>query len=103
MQEIRLRAVPENLHRDLLDIMDFETKTAPEFLRPMLNDILDDYSEDIKKNMSIGNKKHIRITGVSPKKHQQLINIASHLGITVEQLIKTHMQKVVEEYPIKFR
>lgn len=102
MQEIRMRAIPESLHKQIRDILDFECKTAPEFIRPILNDILKEYSEDVKNATKLQAKKSIRLRGVSPTKYNQLKNISNYLGITIEQLIRLRLQKIADEYPIQF-
>lgn len=101
MNEIRMRSVPEELHQKVKKILIFECKTSPEYIKPMINDILDEYPDEVKNGtISNNSKKQFRLRCVSPTKYQQLENIAKSTGVTIEQLLKVHLKKVVDNYPI---
>ena len=99
MEEIRL-TVSEELHAKIFDILDFECQKAPEFIKPIINQILEDYSEDEIKESISKNKKEIRLRGVSPTKYKRLQSISDHLGISIGQLIRLRLQKTADEHPV---
>lgn len=43
--------------------------------------------------------QEIRITGVSPKLHSEIKNIAKYDDVTISQLLKPHLRRLVESYP----
>ncbi len=48
---------------------------------------------------SLYNYSEIRINGVSPDLHIQLINIAKHLGIPFSSWIKPKLREIADSYP----
>lgn len=41
----------------------------------------------------------IRISGIKPQLHEELMNISNNLGVTVTSLIKPKIQEFVNSYP----
>lgn len=100
MKVIRLRAVPENIHNRLFLILKDHEKTAPSFIKPMLNEIIEENLDFLDRDIS-HNKKHIQISGVSDEVFMKIMRIASNKGLTMEQLIRQKLDEVVVNYPIE--
>lgn len=46
--------------------------------------------------------KEIRISRVSHMQHEHIKNVAAHLGISVTDLMKVNMLKIISSYPIHY-
>ena len=100
MKTIRLRAVPESLHDNLVLILKDNEKTAPSLMRPMLNEIIEENLDFLERDISHG-KKHIQISGVPDEVFHKIYKIATNKGLTIEQLIRLKLDLFVDNYPIK--
>jgi hypothetical protein len=47
--------------------------------------------------------QEIRIKGVKPQVHREIKNIAKNSGVTISTLLKSHLPKIIEQYPDKYR
>ena len=45
----------------------------------------------------------IRISGIKPQLHAELMNISDNLGVTVSSLIKPKIQEFVNSYPAEMK
>lgn len=100
MKVIRLQAVPENIHDRLSLILKDHEKTAPNFIKPMLNEIIEENFEFLDRDVSHV-KKHIQISGVPDEVFMKIMRIASNKGLTMEQLIRQKLDDVVVNYCIE--
>lgn len=55
-------------------------------------------SQSQKKNLP-----EIRITGVSPEVHRDLINISKNESVNLSDLLKPHLRKIRDTYPESMR
>ncbi len=100
MKNIRLKRIPENIHQRLFLILKDHESTAPSFIRPMLNEIIEENIDFLDRDISSG-KKEMRISGVPDEVFFKILKIANNKGLTVEQLIRQKLDDVVMNYPIE--
>ena len=100
MKSIRLRKVPKNIHHKLFLILKHEETRSPDFVRPLLDEIIEENKKFLNRDVS-GSTKEILLSGVSDEVFFKLIRIATNKGLTVEQLIRQKLDCAIYDYPIK--
>jgi len=100
MKTIRLQSVPKSLHDNLVLILKDHEKTAPSFMRPMLNEIIEENLDFLERDIS-HEKKHIQISGVPEDVFRKIYKIATNKGLTIDQLVRQKLDCVVDNYPVK--
>jgi len=88
------------LHKDIKNISAHYGLCRPDFLRPLVVQIIALYPDELKgQKIPHTSKSEIKITGLGKVANEHLTNIAYNLRIGREALIKAHLPLLFSKIP----